>query len=209
MKKIGTIISDEKIKINGYEPIFNFIKYKDLKTIDKSLPMIFFGYRKVKELFKDKVNILNYNIQKDIYWNFTEDEDLNNHHSWLNKIINDCISNYFMRYNTFQPIFFSIEELFDDIIMKENNVIISIYKNLRSMYILNNNNDIYCLDLRWLELIDGFWIEKTKKYIKKIHDKHPNSIFILDNDYNIIGDYKSQYKDYYHTIEKYIPALHI
>ena len=71
MKYIGNILSNNKI---DDDPLYNIVKSKE-ELID-GIPTLIIGWEKVNQIYSN-VKILDWNIEKDVYWTFGKRERRN------------------------------------------------------------------------------------------------------------------------------------
>ena len=65
---IGNIVSSSKINED------NFKLFDEIESVDNSLPTLIVGWNKTKEIFGDKISILNKKISDNLYWTFLPTE---------------------------------------------------------------------------------------------------------------------------------------
>ena len=65
---IGNIVSSSKINED------NFKLFDEIESVDNSLPTLIVGWGKTKEIFGDKISILNKKISDNLYWTFLPTE---------------------------------------------------------------------------------------------------------------------------------------
>jgi len=65
---IGNIVSSYKINED------NFKLFDEIELVDNSLPTLIVGWNKTKEIFGDKISILNKKISDNLYWTFLPTE---------------------------------------------------------------------------------------------------------------------------------------
>jgi len=194
---IGYIISDERIKP---ENNFEVISYADYNELIHS-PAIFIGFKDVKTMFGESIDILDRKLDNNKYWTFTIDEHRSYHDLDLyefkkycyNLIIKDTdyyfIDPLLMSEDKHQRMFDKIEKTDDKIITYHNKDMLYIY----------TMGVILGINIMFYEFI-GDDREKIISKIKKVSD-----VFLQGNE--IIIEYKD-FMDMYENDYKYIPYLY-
>lgn len=201
MIKIGNIISSTELVNHTPVDYINYynqkISYKDLNS---DLPTLYVGWGDFKESNKDTplvndASILEKRlISKQLYWEFSFDENKSQHVGGVQLFTNDVPFYYFSsryEYVNYDPIFFgiqSIEELFALLPPAKNDCVYN-YKN-EMLYILLDKH-IFGIDLKMYEffqfnvdMIVSNFSEKTSKYVfdedGSIHQTHYKSLPYFD-----------------------------
>jgi len=198
---IGNIVSSYKINED------NFKLFDEIELVDNSLPTLIVGWNKTKEIFGDKISILNKKISDNLYWTFLPTErrvDYDNDIIIFKKVCYDNFGSE-LSYVYIDPIHDKpqkIKKILKKIYsLKES---ISYFTNKNMLYILGENiifgvnleitefigiktNSIITrvVNLRNSVLIDNEIFNKCKEFIKK-----------LDNEYKLVP-YVVKYGKYY------------
>jgi len=198
---IGNIVSSSKINED------NFKLFDEIESVDNSLPTLIVGWAKTKEIFGDKISILNKKISDNLYWTFLPTErrvDYDNDIIIFKKVCYDNFGSE-LSYVYIDPIHDKpqkIKKILKKIYsLKES---ISYFTNKNMLYILGENiifgvnleitefigiktNSIITrvVNLRNSVLIDNEIFNKCKEFIKK-----------LDNEYKLVP-YVVKYGKYY------------
>jgi len=198
---IGNIVSSYKINED------NFKLFDEIELVDNSLPTLIVGWAKTKEIFGDKISILNKKISDNLYWTFLPTErrvDYDNDIIIFKKVCYDNFGSE-LSYVYIDPIHDKpqkIKKILKKIYsLKES---ISYFTNKNMLYILGENiifgvnleitefigiktNSIITrvVNLRNSVLIDNEIFNKCKEFIKK-----------LDNEYKLVP-YVVKYGKYY------------
>jgi len=179
MRFIGNIVTDSKMEDMV---LYNIVKSID--DIDKTIPTLIVGWKKVNEYFPN-VKILEWKINKITYWTFGRREKGERYVSDLEKFQKLCINNL---YNSIKYEFFNVlikekedKQLFFNILKnKENNKFIYIENNM--LYFYNNTDVVYGISLTDIEYEGG----DIKKFLSILY-KNPTITIIksTDIDYNV------------------------
>lgn len=198
---IGNIVSSYKINED------NFKLFDEIELVDNSLPTLIVGWNKTKEIFGDKISILNKKISDNLYWTFLPTERRVDYDDDIIIFKKVCYDNFGseLSYVYIDPIHDKpqkIKKILKKIYsLKES---ISYFTNKNMLYILGENiifgvnleitefigiktNSIITrvVNLRNSVLIDNEIFNKCKEFIKK-----------LDNEYKLVP-YVVKYGKYY------------
>lgn len=198
---IGNIVSSYKINED------NFKLFDEIELVDNSLPTLIVGWNKTKEIFGDKISILNKKISDNLYWTFLPTERRVDYDDDIIIFKKICYDNFGseLSYVYIDPIHDKpqkIKKILKKIYsLKES---ISYFTNKNMLYILGENiifgvnleitefigiktNSIITrvVNLRNSVLIDNEIFNKCKEFIKK-----------LDNEYKLVP-YVVKYGKYY------------
>ena len=198
---IGNIVSSSKINED------NFKLFDEIESVDNSLPTLIVGWNKTKEIFGDKVSILNKQISDNLYWTFSTTERRVDYDDDIITFKQECYNNFGseLSYVYIDPIHDKPQKI-KKILKKiySLNESISYFTDKNMLYILGENivfgvnlevtefigistNSIITrvVNLRNSVLIDNEIFNKCKEFIKK-----------LDNEYKLVP-YVVKYGKYY------------
>lgn len=198
---IGNIVSSSKINED------NFKLFDEIESVDNSLPTLIVGWGKTKEIFGDKISILNKKISDNLYWTFLPTErrvDYDDDIIIFKKVCYDSFGSE-LSYVYIDPIHDKpqkIKKILKKIYSLSESI--SYFTDKNMLYILGENiifgvnleitefigiktNSIITrvVNLRNSVLIDNEIFNKCKEFIKK-----------LDNEYKLVP-YVVKYGKYY------------
>jgi len=198
---IGNIVSSYKINED------NFKLFDEIELVDNSLPTLIVGWNKTKEIFGDKISILNKKISDNLYWTFlpTErrvdyDDDIiifkkvcyDNFGSELSYVYIDPIHDKPQKIKKILKKIYSLNEsisYFTDknmLYILGENIIFGVNLEITEFIGIKTNSIITrVVNLRNSVLIDNEIFNKCKEFIKK-----------LDNEYKLVP-YVVKYGKYY------------
>ncbi len=198
---IGNIVSSSVIKEE------NFNLFDEIESIDNSLPTLIIGWNKIKEIFGNKISILNKKISYNLFWTFLPKERRVDYDDDINKFKKICIDRFGneLSYVYIDPIhdkskkikkilkkIYSLEESISYITDKNmlyilgDNIIFGVDLNITEFMGIQNDKIITRIhNLTNSVLIDNEIFNKCKEFIKK-----------LDNDYKLVP-YVVKYGKYY------------
>lgn len=85
MKKIGNILTRGKTEYPEYFNVSNTLDFSN------NLPVLIIGFNLTIELFRDKINAKNHNLDDNLYWTFLKTENRSKHDYILEIFTNDCL----------------------------------------------------------------------------------------------------------------------
>jgi hypothetical protein len=198
---IGNIVSSSVIKEE------NFFLFDEIESIDNSLPTLIVGWDKTKQIFGNKISILNKKISDNLFWTFLPKERRVDYDDDLSKFKKLCINTFGdeLSYVYIDPIHDKskkIKKILKKIYSLDESISYITDKNM--LYILGDNI-IFGVDLNISEFIGV----ENDKIISRIHNL-PSSVLIdneifnkckefiikLDNDYKLVP-YVVKYGKYY------------
>jgi len=210
MFKIGNIIYEDEL-VNHTK--VDYINYIDMKNggndlnIPTDIPILFVGWNQFKVTlndFHDKISILNKEIKSNqLYWEFSFNENKAQHVGGIEMFVRNAPYYYFRgkyTYKNIDPIFDKISNLenFKNILPNEKFNTFQ-YKD-EMIYILDNNNNIFGIDLKMYEYFN-FNLDKLTSILidRSITTKH-------DIDGSI---YQKQYKifPFFEELKRYLVVL--
>ena len=198
---IGNIVSSSKINED------NFKLFDEIESVDNSLPTLIVGWNKTKEMFGDKVSILNKQISDNLYWTLSTTERRVDYDDDIITFKQECYNNFGseLSYVYIDPIHDKpkkIKKILKKIYSLSESI--SYFTDKNMLYILGENivfgvnlevtefigistNSIITrvVNLRNSVLIDNEIFNKCKEFIKK-----------LDNEYKLVP-YVVKYGKYY------------
>jgi len=198
---IGNIVSSSKINED------NFKLFNEIESVDNSLPTLIVGWGKTKEIFGDKISILNKKISDNLYWTFSTTERRVDYDDDIITFKQECYNNFGseLSYVYIDPIHDKpkkIKKILKKIYSLSESI--SYFTDKNMLYILGENivfgvnlevtefigistNSIITrvVNLRNSVLIDNEIFNKCKEFIKK-----------LDNEYKLVP-YVVKYGKYY------------
>ena len=198
---IGNIVSSSKINED------NFKLFDEIESVDNSLPTLIVGWGKTKEIFGDKISILNKKISDNLYWTFSTTERRVDYDDDIITFKQECYNNFGseLSYVYIDPIHDKpkkIKKILKKIYSLSESI--SYFTDKNMLYILGENivfgvnlevtefigistNSIITrvVNLRNSVLIDNEIFNKCKEFIKK-----------LDNEYKLVP-YVVKYGKYY------------
>lgn len=192
--KIANIITDTKLTLTNQ---FNVVSSMD--EIIHGIPTLIIGFKLVNHLYPN-FDILNIEVEKNIYWTFKKNEKRDKYNDDLNwfieKVYNDLTKN--------------CNYIFVDLIQLKNVSLIKVFRKIKSinkitsyinndMVYISGENLIFGVDLNLIEYV-GLDRNKILNKIKNI-----SNVFLCNNE--IIIEYKRYYDDLGLPI-KYIPYLY-
>ncbi len=192
--KIANIVTDTKLTLTNQ---FNVVNSMD--EIIHGIPTLIIGFKLVNHLYPN-FDILNIEVEKNIYWTFKKNEKRDKYNDDLNwfieKVYNDLTKN--------------CNYIFVDLIQLKNVSLIKIFKKIKSinkiisyidndMVYISGENLIFGVDLNLVEYVG---LDRNK-IINKI--KNISNVFLCNNE--IIIEYKRYYDELGLPI-KYIPYLY-
>ena len=198
---IGNIVSSSVIKEE------NFILFDEIESIDNSLPTLIVGWDKTKQIFGNKISILNKKISDNLFWTFLPKERRVDYDDDLSNFKKLCINTFGaeLSYVYIDPIHDKskkIKKILKKIYSFEESISYITDKNM--LYILGDNI-IFGVDLNITEFI-GIGNDKILSRIhnlpssvlidNEIFNKCKEFIIKLDNDYKLVP-YVVKYGKYY------------
>jgi len=185
---IGNIVSSSKINED------NFKLFDEIESVDNSLPTLIVGWGKTKEIFGDKISILNKKISDNLYWTFlpTErrvdyDDDIiifkrvcyDNFGSELSYVYIDPIHDKPQKIKKILKKIYSLNEsisYFTDknmLYILGENIIFGVNLEITEFIGIKTNSIITrVVNLRNSVLIDNEIFNKCKEFIKKLDNKY-------------------------------------